>query len=266
MFYDAISCVPTVNFSTGKIKLKVRAETMLLPLDLGLILFNTLNTHLALIALALLPELYLVADFSYRMGKSWFIGKKITHLKQYAAVEIETIKNKRLEKLAQRKIKQTAEKVKILAKVKQDYYVRAQISDLKLEENITKTYKAAKNQKQKEYKDNKQAKSYLRTWEKIYKTIKECKLIDQEIQIYQNKTSEETRKILINRFKFKQLHQQIAKRIDQHYLYTLVVAQIPIIGLLFVFHSKYTTKDALEKTAWIEKYNKKIAKYAWLRP
>lgn len=89
---------------------------------------------------------------------------------------------------------------------------------------------------------------------------------NDEVGSYVGRTPVEIRANFIARYQFKQLRHKMHQHVDKHYLKNCLKIQIPVIGMIWHFHSKYTTKTSLEKTNLVTRYNTAIGQCSWLKP
>lgn len=259
MSYYALSCFPTADCLDGSLVLNENRESLPLFGDVVLVLGSTL-LYPALLATTALSELYLAVDWSIHKYKHWSLEKRITKIESDPD-GIKALKNQRLKKLEKRKAKQEAEKVKTLDSVRK---IRPDLQENALIEEIKEEYKKVRQTKESSSLSDISARIF---WEEKLKVIRAYERTVNEIECYNSLSADDdVRQIFLEKYKFLQLRYQLNQHIDCHYLRNLLIIQIPIIGLIYLSHSKYTAKTSLEKTDLVGEYNSSIKERTWFKP
>ena len=250
------------NKSDGMISLKEKIETAFILGDATYVVANTV-TYPVMFALSALAQLYLGINWSIHRYKSWRLENKIQRLDQ---IDIKNFIKNRLEKLdlKNQKLKTQLEKLKNeITKPETDY------SDSKLSDVIQNGYiKAlAKIESGDACFENC---GNLILWENRLEIIRGIELISKEKDFYEQKLDEpkqdeKIKQMLEDKYKFAQLRHQIDQHLDRHYIRNLFIAQIPVIGIIYLAHSEYTVKQSLEKTDLISEYNNYMQTYSWFK-
>lgn len=265
MPFIAYSCSPTSNIFTGELILNEREESLSSIFNCAYVLGSTV-LYPALFIFDLLAELFLALDLCRHQYKNWSIGRRIKHLETCPDSEIHSLKERRIQKLSQRI--NLSDRSLTVKKLKEIIPPEASLSDDDDAwfDKVIETYKITEtNVKNNDYDlPSIFAKTKL---EKLILALITSMNLSLEIEAYQKTSSpEELRKIFKDRYEFSQIRHQLSAHIDKHYIHVLAKTQIPVIGLLFTAHDRYTTKQSLEATDLPNEYNQRIKQYDWLKP
>jgi hypothetical protein len=263
----ATSCLPKSDCENGLIVLHVNEERLpkisAIPLTiLGGTLFYPLTFAIAAIA-----EVYLSIHAVYCHYKRQSFDKKIQRLKDSSDSQIRKIVDQRLEKLEERLKEQKFYAEKVLEKWKTEFKFDTIGDGKSMLVNLYREKTHEVEAKKKEQIAITLAETFqLGTLEKTIRKISEYDRTCQEIAAFNKATTRQSKYLLTERYKFAKIRCELAKKVDIHYIKTMVKCQLPVIGVYAVLEDQATTKDVLERSLLVDKYNNFIYRLTWLKP